>query len=359
MSFYWGLPLSYYFFEGTLWVVLIGLPVFVWCLWQKPTWYHRLRYPLCVGLLLVGLIGWLGMATKWIFILAALGVVCLFLGQQNSVRFKAIITFLAIFFWSLFFYGSFIESNRLIVREFQLENTGLPTMRAIVVGDFHLGPYKSEKWVQKVTNKINQQSNIDVVLVPGDYLYGDGSFYADQIKPLADIKWPLYATLGNHDHADHEPENTHQSTAVRTAFAKYGIRELQNQLIAHSTLPVAIIGVDDNDLGFDDLSAAYSEVLDTTPRILIAHSPDIVQDLRKEKLTANLIVAGHTHCGQIRFPLIGAVSSTIPTRQSKAYERHLYQTEVGSLFVTCGVGEVGPRARFLNPPEIVILDIRS
>jgi len=115
--------------------------------------------------------------------------------------------------------------------------------------------------------------------------------------------------------------------------------------------------VDDNDTGFHDLEKTFKNTGDE-PKILLAHSPDIVDDLDKKNIP-DLILSGHAHCGQIRLPVIGALPFIIPTKHGKSMNRHLYNLENTKIFVTCGVGEVGTRARLFNPPEVVVLKIND
>ena len=89
-------------------------------------------------------------------------------------------------------------------------------------------------------------------------------------------------------------------------------------------------------------------------KILLAHSPDIIDEFNS-KNKPDLIITGHTHCGQIRLPFFGALPGVIPTDHGKEFDKHFYADK--NLFVSCGVGESGPPFRFWNPPEINILEI--
>jgi predicted MPP superfamily phosphohydrolase len=72
----------------------------------------------------------------------------------------------------------------------------------------------------------------------------------------------------------------------------------------------------------------------------------------------DLYLAGHTHGGQIRLPLFGAVFTA--SSYGKRYEQGLYEIGETTLYVSRGLGMEGqgaPRARFLCPPEIVAVDL--
>ncbi|MBI4133406.1 hypothetical protein HY478_02215 [Candidatus Uhrbacteria bacterium] len=117
---------------------------------------------------------------------------------------------------------------------------------------------------------------------------------------------------------------------------------------------LAIVGADDLWFGDTDLEAATAGIPEDVPRILLAHNPDIVYALGDQKFDG--ILAGHTHGGQIRLPWIGAVPS-IPTVLGRAYDRGVFDWRGMPLLITQGIGETGPRARLLAPPEVMIIDV--
>ena len=112
--------------------------------------------------------------------------------------------------------------------------------------------------------------------------------------------------------------------------------------------------------GIDDIwfggssKAALDGLTDEDMVILLAHNPDAV--LFSETKVADLILSGHTHGGQIRLPLVGSLAH-IPTVLGNTYDKGLFSLKDQWLFITSGVGEIGPRARLFNPPEIVLLNI--
>ena len=91
--------------------------------------------------------------------------------------------------------------------------------------------------------------------------------------------------------------------------------------------------------------------------LLLYHTPDLMPQAAAAGV--DLYLAGHTHGGQIRLPVIGALFTNI--RSWKKYERGLYHVGGTSMYVSSGIGlegRGGPRARFLCPPEIVAIDLR-
>jgi predicted MPP superfamily phosphohydrolase len=91
-------------------------------------------------------------------------------------------------------------------------------------------------------------------------------------------------------------------------------------------------------------------VTDTLPVILITHNPDVFPDVPAR---VRLTIAGHTHGGQVRLPLIGA--PMVPSRYGQRYARGLIRENGRSLFVNTGTGVSILPVRFGVPPEVSIL----
>lgn len=93
-------------------------------------------------------------------------------------------------------------------------------------------------------------------------------------------------------------------------------------------------------------------------QILLYHSPDLFP--LAAELGIDLHLAGHTHGGQLRLPLFGALVTS--SAFWKRYEAGLYRKGASTLYVSRGIGVEGkgaPRARFLAPPEVVLLPFTS
>jgi len=84
----------------------------------------------------------------------------------------------------------------------------------------------------------------------------------------------------------------------------------------------------------------------------VTHNPDLVDLYNK---SVGLTVSGHTHCGQMRIPII--YKYVLPI--SSDYEKGLYDTENSKLFVSCGVGETGiPPFRLWNRPTVYLVETK-
>lgn len=255
------------------------------------------------------------------------------------------------FCWICLFFGHFLEPYRLVNREFNISIEGVPSQTIAVVSDFHVRQGKGTAFVERVVDRLNELENIDYIVIPGDFLYGHPDDVLEALQPLENIIKPTYFTLGNHDH---ELVGKELEGSITGEYLKsLGLIDLNNA--SHAFKDRWVSGLDDNYTHHDH----FHDIESGKEDILVVHSPDIV-DYIPEQYDPKLIITGHTHCGQIRVPWYGAMPGIIPTKNGKKYERHLYEYKPNRwLFVSCGVGEVGPIARFFNPPEVVVLRINN
>lgn len=91
--------------------------------------------------------------------------------------------------------------------------------------------------------------------------------------------------------------------------------------------------------------------------ILLAHTPDVVFEL--DDAVPDLVVAGHTHGGQVALPILGApvTFSSVPR---EAGAGGLHEVNGAALFITRGIGverEQAPQIRFGSRPSFGIIDV--
>jgi len=304
-------PTSFFVFEGLLWIALIGFPLLAFWAWKNIS-DSTIQSPLVWG---------------------------------------------SLFVWVCILYGAFIAPQRLVTRHITLPENDLPELKLVVLSDIHAGPYKGKRWVRKIVNKVNAIPEVDAVIILGDFLYGGPEKYLPELDPLGDLQYPTYFIRGNHDHCTRRFNDSERGKKVSSKLTELGLQELRNGNLFLKEKGIWLAGIDDNFSGYYDLSSAMKGIPERAKTILMAHSPDIVADFRQNELP-DLILSGHTHGGQLRLPFFGTSSLVIPTRH-KYHVRHLYHLcPKKYLFITSGVGEVGTRARFWCPPEIVVLETK-
>jgi len=279
------------------------------------------------------------------FFLITVGI---FLLQERR---RKTIFVLFILSWTTIFYGSFVEPRLLIVKQTSVELVDSPTqtIRAAVLSDIHVGSFKKADWVSRVVKRV-QEIQPDIVFILGDFV---AKSVADvqYLSPLSKLKAPygVYAVTGNHEY------HANASDEVIATLESYGIEVIENETlsleIGDKTLRLA--GV--SDIWFEgDVGKTMQDVVEEDTTIMLAHNPDVV--LSDATRNADLVLAAHTHGGQISLPFIGPIPA-VPTKLGRAFDKGWFEYNGQSLFITSGVGETGTRARLFNLPEIVEMDI--
>lgn len=251
--------------------------------------------------------------------------------------------------WIVVTYGSFIEPRMLTVREYEaVIGEGGRTFTVALVSDTHLGQYRHGEWLEKVVARVNALGP-DVVALAGDLVSTPKG--VDELGALAKLKPRLgaYAVLGNWDYRA-------GAVDARRKIESYGVEVLTNESapIDLGGGRIRLAGLDDMRYGTPDIDEALRESGDADLTVLLVHNPDAAP--LAETRFVDLVLAGHTHAGQVRLPGVGPVPE-LPTRLGRHYDEGFFPIGPTLLFITPGVGESGTRARLFNPPEISLIRI--
>jgi predicted MPP superfamily phosphohydrolase len=166
------------------------------------------------------------------------------------------------------------------------------------------------------------------------------------------ITFGVWAVPGNHEHTG-SPAQTDE--ALRRFFTEAGIALLINEggRIGRGLDTLSLIGVDDPYSGHDKLGAALKGMQRTPFAVLLSHSPEIF--MKADLAHFDLVLAGHTHGGQVRLPWIGAL--WVPDG-SEAYEAGWFSGLNAKMYVTRGIGTSILPIRFLCRPEIALITLK-
>lgn len=197
----------------------------------------------------------------------------------------------------------------------------------------------------------------DIIVVPGDLFQASHQRFVDELPRLrallARLRAPLgvYAVIGNTDIPGEFPR----------ALSGTGIVWLHNQTreIESEWGTIVLTG-----LGYYDRPELLATYVAAGARsgpgrltLTVAHDAGVVWD-RGVGHESDLVIAGHTHGGQVSLPFVGALLtlSRLPTR----YASGLHPLGRGYLYVSRGVGverAQAPRIRFLCPPEVTVITV--
>lgn len=218
-------------------------------------------------------------------------------------------------------------------------------LRVLQLSDIHASRFDMPVARIKRLVAMTNARQPDIIVLTGDYIsgYPDSWTPAEAraaLAPLAELKAPLgvFAVLGNHD----------SPALMRAALAGTGVQLLIGE--ARDIGPLTIIGADDllaGNAAVGGLIRAAAALPPDEPALTLAHEPDFMQWLPKR---LPLLIAGHTHGGQIVFPIIG----TVP--HNPYIDSHLrgkYVERGQTLVVSSGLGTSVLPFRIGVTPEMV------
>ena len=255
-----------------------------------------------------------------------------------------------------------LDVTRIEIRSPHL--AGCPPIRVLHLSDLHVERITAR---ERRLLELVEELRPDLIVFTGDFLnlsfLDDARAQSDCRELLSRLRAPLgvYAINGspsvdrphvvsqvldglNIRHLDNRAEPLKLSPEDEPALALIGITSTNDAVRDGETLRQVMTSVPNNPL--------------TPFTLLLYHSPDLMPQAARAGV--DLFLAGHTHGGQIRLPLVGAIVTS--SKYWKRYEMGLYAEGNTRLYVSRGIGMEGlgaPRARFFCPPEIALFELRG
>ena len=284
---------------------------------------------------------------------------------------------LAVFFIILAcaIWGFFIEPDLLFVNAYDLRvknwNPALNNFKIVAISDIHGGSnFIDEAKIRKIVEEANAQ-DADIIVLLGDYvsqpLFSRAALkmpldtVAENLKGLR-ARYGVYAVLGNHD-------GWYSLKKVRAALEADGYRVLENEAVSieKNGARLRLVGLPDSrarnvpDNGIQNAREGLQRLENKEGNVVVlTHNPDDLANVTEAALVSPdfvLMLAGHTHGGQVQLPFVGALVT--PTHLGRKYAAGHFRLKDIDVFVTTGVGTSILPVRFRVPPEISVLNISA
>lgn len=261
-------------------------------------------------------------------------------------------------------YGVAIEPHRYDITRRRIAIRDLPRsldrLRIVQLTDLHHGPWLSRDFLREVIDASNRLQP-DLCLLTGDYIHQAAEYARPVVQELRRLRPRIgtVAVLGNHDWWEDVERVRAELTAAEIPILDNARRVLtpDRRLVANDDAGLALAGVGDLWEDVPDYAAALDGLSEHLPRLLLSHNPDVAEDRRlTQNYRVDLMLSGHTHGGQIRFPFLGA--PIIPSRYGQKYAKGLVHGPAFPVFVCRGIGTSMLPIRFGVPPEIALLELR-
>ncbi len=273
------------------------------------------------------------------------------------------------------------------VRAFTLREVTVPVLppgstplRVLHLSDTHMTPgqHKKQQWLRELASLepdlvVNTGDNLahldavpsvlraygDLLDLPGVFVFGSNDYYSPVKKNPSHY---LRGGTGVSSGGDWRREKDLPFEELRSAFTQRGWTDLNNR---HDAVEVdgrtlSFVGVDDPHLEFDELDDVPADT-SSDLAIGVAHAPYLRVLDRWNASGYPLIMAGHTHGGQLRLPFYGALVTNCDLDRARARGLHTHQVDGHDpswLHVSAGLG-TSPftPVRFACRPEATLLTL--
>lgn len=243
-----------------------------------------------------------------------------------------------------------------VVRSHEVANPGVPVgidgLRIAHATDLHLNDRSPAMALPDVLEDLD----FDLLAFTGDFIDQDADVpVLERLLARLPASYPKVAVLGNHDHwsLSRHPTRNDVDLLVRV-LGDNGVTVLVNTHTVLAAGALVVAGVDDPVTARPDVAAATRGVPAGAFVLLLAHTPDVVNQL--SGCHADLVLTGHTHGGQVRLPAIGPVvnMSRLPRNRILGFFDH----DGIPVYVNAGMGYSGVDVRFRCPSEVAVFTLR-
>lgn len=232
--------------------------------------------------------------------------------------------------------------------EIKLNNLSIEAskLKIVQISDIHF------KGFTTIPRKISEE----LIRIKPDYLFITGDIVNWDLKKLDDLKEflsklseiegiKMFGVFGNHEYL------SKKYPLIEKILNESNISFLHNEQILLKE-GINLIGVDDPHLNLDDISKASENIKLDLPTIILAHSPEILEDV---SIGNSLILSGHTHGGQVNIPFI--TDLMFSKKGNRSYKSGLFKEDSKYLYINRGVGTTFLPLRFNSFPEVTIIKL--
>lgn len=254
-------------------------------------------------------------------------------------------------------YSIFIEPRRPRLGRVEIPIAALdPALEGFTIlhlSDLHQGRFGAR---QRRLLALIGRGSYDMAVITGDFLSSYSPYdFAPTAELLAGLKKPVYGVFGNHDYLEKD--------RLAKDLSRHGVVVLENEWRPVGGV-LQIAGVADPSFTArhpeapvkTDLGRALAGADPKLFTLLLAHSPGILSAAAQASIP--LVLCGHTHGGQVKIPLLGA-PTTASGRLFDPYVQGPYREGETCLYINRGLGTSGLPLRFLSPPEVAFITLRS
>lgn len=252
-------------------------------------------------------------------------------------------------------YARYVGTYGFVTKEYTVYSSDIPSsydgLKIVHFSDIH---YKRAITLEKIKDIVDEINliNPDILVFTGDLIDKDSelstSDYSQLIEEFSKMKakYGKYAILGNHDYV-------HKDKIIQL-FNDSNFKYLENSydvIYNQNSEKIFVAGIGNVTYNLDNVDKTMEFIGDNSEdsyKIVLVHEPDISKTII-DNYGVSMILGGHSHNGQIRLPMIGAIYT--PNGANIYYDEHYNENGV-NLYISSGIGVSRINFRLFNRPSI-------
>ena len=279
-----------------------------------------------------------------------------------KIRLWVKVVFIIIIFVCLFFlYSRFIGIKGLKVKEYSIVDKNIPNnfygLKIVQLNDIHYKVTTDKSDLEKIVKEINLLKP-DIVIFGGDLFDSNIKYSDNDIKDLTKLLKSINSNIAKYAIKGEEDVDINSWETIMNDSNFININDDYEFIYSKGAEPILLVGISTNYYNNhikETLEKIYSEInLKYNYSILVLHEPDFIDYIEYSKF--NLILASHSHNGQIVLPFL---SNVISDKYSNNYYNEFYELSNTKLYVSSGIGTSKYKLRFLNKPSINLYRLRN
>lgn len=275
-----------------------------------------------------------------------------------KLKYKILIIIFLLFLLAgiTYLYAMYIGTKGFKIKEYKIKSSTISEdyngLKIAHLSDIHYGNKSvTKKDLEKIVKQINSLKP-DIIVLTGDLL--DDSINDKQYNDLVEVLSKLEATInkyaidGNHDYSYKKWSSLIEDCDFVNLNDTYDV------IYNNSYDSIFIAGISNNTYTTKNIKDKSEVILDylnseeynSTYSILLMHEPDYIDDIDYSKF--DIVMAGHSHNGQVRIPIFGAI--ILPNGSKKYYKEH-YTLDNTDLYISSGIGTSTLPIRLFDKPS--------
>lgn len=270
---------------------------------------------------------------------------------------KFIIIFILIIA-AILLYSRFIATKGLVTKEYKITSNSIQDnfhgFKIVHISDVHYGRTTDKKDLNNMVKEVNLLKP-DIVVLTGDLIDRDTKLDDDLKGEISEALSSINANVGKYAISGNHDSNFSEWESIINDSGFKNLNDTYELIYNDGYTPILLAGLSSNLNNQVDITERYNKILEYSNnenikelyKILLIHEPDYINNIDYSNF--NLILAGHSHNGQVRLPFIGGI--ILPNGAKKYYKEH-YKINNTDLYISSGIGTSGISFRLFNKPSI-------